>query len=106
MQHRLKAFEAKIDAIAGVNAVANELRKIRPGITPHGLRSAFRDWAGERTSHERETCEAALAHVVGDKTGLAYRRGDALAKRHLLMLDWATYLTSKPADVLPIRRVG
>jgi hypothetical protein len=40
----------------------------------------------------REIAEAALAHVVGDTTERAYRRGDALEKRRQLMQDWAEYL--------------
>ena len=64
------------------------------GITSHGFRSTFRDWAGEATSYPREVCEAALAHAVGDAVELAYRRGDALEKRRVLMCDWATYCGS------------
>ena len=63
-------------------------------ITSHGFRSTFRDWAGEATSHPREVCEAALAHAVGDAVEQAYRRGDALEKRRLLMCDWAVYCGS------------
>ena len=47
-------------------------------VTVHGFRSSFRDWAGEVTDHPREIIEAALAHVVGDRTERAYRRGDPL----------------------------
>jgi integrase len=36
-------------------------------ITVHGFRSSFRDWAGEATNFPREVCEAALAHVTGDR---------------------------------------
>jgi integrase len=61
------------------------------GITTHGFRSTFRDWAGEATHHPREICEAALAHAVGDRVELAYRRGDALEKRRALMCDWASF---------------
>ena len=64
------------------------------GITSHGFRSTFRDWAGEATSHPREVCEAALAHAVGDAVELAYRCGDALEKRRILMCDWADYCGS------------
>ena len=64
------------------------------GITSQGFRSTFRDWAGEATSHPREVCEAALAHAVGDAVELAFRRGDALEKRRVLMCDWATYCGS------------
>ncbi|NGO51639.1 tyrosine-type recombinase/integrase [Allomesorhizobium camelthorni] len=68
----------------------------RPGITVHGFRSAFRDWAGDCTDFPREVAEAALAHAVGDATERAYRRGDALAKRRELMNDWAVYCDKAP----------
>jgi len=60
-------------------------------VTAHGFRSAFRDWAGEASTFPRELAEAALAHVVGDQTERAYRRGDALEKRRRLMNAWAAY---------------
>jgi integrase len=60
-------------------------------VTAHGFRSAFRDWAGEASTFPRELAEAALAHIVGDETERAYRRGDALEKRRRLMTAWATY---------------
>jgi integrase len=60
-------------------------------VTLHGLRSSFRDWAGDCTAHPRDVCEAALAHVVGGVEA-AYRRSDALEKRRLLMTDWLAYL--------------
>jgi integrase len=61
------------------------------GVTAHGFRSAFRDWAGDETSFSREVCEAALAHRVGDASEQAYRRGSALEKRRALMEAWASY---------------
>ena len=61
------------------------------GVTVHGFRSAFRDWAGNETHYPREVAEAALAHVVGDAAEQAYRRGDALEKRRALMKDWAAH---------------
>jgi len=67
------------------------LRRMKvEGVTVHGFRSAFRDWAGNETPFPREVCEAALAHVVGGVEG-AYRRGDALEKRRALMDAWAAY---------------
>ena len=62
------------------------------GATLHGLRSSFRDWAGDETHHPREVIETALAHVLKDKVEAAYRRQDALEKRRKLMGDWARYL--------------
>jgi integrase len=67
------------------------LRRAQVQVTVHGFRSAFRDWAGERTSFAREVAEAALAHLVGDEVERAYRRGDALEKRRALMEHWATF---------------
>lgn len=67
------------------------LRRMGIEVTVHGFRSSFRDWAGEMTNTPREVAEAALAHTVGNSAELAYRRGDALAKRRILMDDWGTY---------------
>lgn len=63
-------------------------------VTLHGLRSSFRDWAGDMTHHPRDVCEAALAHTIGGVEA-AYRRSDALAKRRALMTDWETYCEGK-----------
>lgn len=60
--------------------------------TVHGFRSAFRDWAGDRTSFPREVAEAALAHAVGNEVEAAYRRGDALEKRRKMMDAWAGFM--------------
>lgn len=74
-------------------AMEMQLRRMKfDQFTVHGFRSAFRDWAGETTSFPREIAEAALAHVVGDQTERAYRRGDALERRRELMDAWARYL--------------
>jgi integrase len=75
------------------------LRRMKiEGVTVHGFRSAFRDWCGEETSFPRELAEAALAHVAGDATERAYRRGDALEKRRAMMEAWAQYLEPGPAS--------
>ncbi len=72
------------------------LRRMKVGnVTVHGFRSSFRDWAAEETPFAREMAEAALAHVVGDTTERAYRRGDALEKRRQLMQAWAGFLSSR-----------
>lgn len=75
------------------------LRRMKTDVTVHGFRSSFRDWAGEATETPREVCEAALAHTVGNSAELAYRRGDALDKRKLLMEAWGAYcVPSNAAD--------
>lgn len=70
------------------------LRRLKVDATVHGFRSSFRDWAGDATDYPRDLAEAALAHLVGDETERAYRRGDALERRRALMEDWAQYLAS------------
>ena len=60
-------------------------------IVPHGFRSTFRDWCSEGTEYPRDLAEAALAHMLRDKTEAAYRRGDALEKRRKMMEDWGTF---------------
>jgi integrase len=73
-------------------AFAMLLRRMKLGhFTAHGFRSAFRDWVGDETQFQRETGEAALAHLVGDAAERAYRRGDAFNKRRELMNAWASY---------------
>lgn len=61
------------------------------GPTIHGFRSSFKDWAAETTRFSWDVTEQALAHVVGDRTERAYRRGDALAKRRKLMEAWSNF---------------
>lgn len=75
---------------------------------PHGLRSTFRDWAGERTSYQGDVIEAALAHARGDKTEAAYFRSDLFDKRRRLMADWAAFVerVEVPADNVVAMRAG
>lgn len=74
------------------------LRKLGVSATVHGLRSSFRDWAGDETPFPREVVEAALAHAVENKTEAAYRRGTALEKRRELMQAWSAYLSGAAAS--------
>jgi integrase len=82
------------------------MRRLESAYTVHGFRSAFRDWASERTNFAREICEAALAHIVKDKTEAAYRRGDLFEKRRELMATWAAYATTTDAEIIPFRRLS
>jgi integrase len=87
-------------------AVTMVMRRMGMGhFTVHGFRSAFRDWAGERTNFPREVAEAALAHVVGDATERAYRRGDALEKRRALMEAWGRFCEPTDDVVVPLARL-
>jgi integrase len=85
-------------------ALDRVLRRMKVDVTVHGFRSAFRDWAGERTHFPREVAEAALAHLVGDAVERAYRRGDALEKRRKLMDAWSNFLHQQSTvEVVPLR---
>ncbi|MEE4288371.1 MAG: integrase arm-type DNA-binding domain-containing protein [Erythrobacter sp.] len=70
------------------------LRYAKLPFTVHGFRSAFRDWAAEKTSYPGEVAEAALAHSVANKVEAAYRRTNYLDKRKLLMNEWASFIVS------------
>lgn len=106
--HRLDGFvfpgQGKADFISEA-AIRKLLSRLKiEGVTIHGFRSSFRDWAGERTQFPREVAEQALAHRVGDETERAYRRGDALEKRRQLMQAWADFCSGKDgARVVPLR---
>lgn len=86
-------------------AMLQLVRRTRPGVVPHGFRSTFRDWTAEQTNYAREVAEMALAHVVGDQTEAAYRRGDLFEKRRRLMAEWARFCDrpAHDAKVLPMR---
>ena len=66
------------------------------GLTVHGFRSTFRDWAGDRTNYPRDVIEHALAHRIKDKAEASYRRTSALEKRRRLMEEWARYCNLSP----------
>jgi integrase len=78
------------------------------GLTTHGFRSSFRDWAAECTAYPYEVAELALAHGVGNATARAYQRGDLFEKRRRLMQDWADFCVGRPAtgSVIPIHRAA
>ena len=80
-------------------SMAMQLRRMKRGdITPHGFRSAFRDWAAEQTSFPHTTAEHALAHRISDKAESAYRRGDELERRRQLMEAWAQWCAPRESS--------
>jgi integrase len=66
------------------------------GFTVHGFRSAFADWAAERTSYKQEVREAALAHATGDHVELAYKRTKFFGERIGLMAEWGAFCSAAP----------
>ena len=92
--------------ISNMSMTAVLRRMGRDGITVHGFRSTFRDWAGETTGFPREVIEAALAHGIKDKAEAAYARSDLFDKRRSLMEAWSAAATQAFCDltVVPLRK--
>lgn len=85
-------------------AMTMVLRRMKLGhYTVHGMRSTFRDYMGEMTTHPESVVEQALAHQVGDATVRAYRRGDAFLKRRALMNDWDYYVRGMASPQIEIQ---
>jgi integrase len=75
--------------------------------TVHGFRSAFTDWAHEKSAFATEVIEMSLAHTVGNAVARAYRRTDLFDRRRALMSAWADFLAGKEqrsATVTELRR--
>ncbi|WP_043920340.1 tyrosine-type recombinase/integrase, partial [Jannaschia aquimarina] len=64
------------------------------GVTVHGFRSSFRDWAGEAGA-PREVAEMCLAHRVGSAVEQSYARSDLLERRRRLMEEWSRFVASR-----------
>jgi integrase len=85
------------------------IKRIHPGITAHGFRSTFRDWAADQTAYPREVIEHALSHQLKDKAEASYQRSTVFPKRIRLMAAWSNYCDQLPGDsaaVTPIRSKG
>jgi len=79
------------------------LRRMKvEGVTVHGFRSTFRDWASEVASAPREVAEMSLAHKVGSDVERAYARSDLLERRRLLMERWSQFVAGASGNVVRI----
>jgi integrase len=77
-------------------AMTMVIRRMKLNITVHGFRSTFRDWVAEATNHSSEVAEMSLAHAISNKVEAAYRRGDLIDKRRLLLRDWEIFCSDTP----------
>jgi integrase len=77
-------------------AMLEQLRAMAPGLTTHGFRSTFRDWAAE-AEVPREIAEMCLGHSLGAVEG-AYWRSDVLQRRRAVMDAWAAFLVAPVAE--------
>ncbi len=79
------------------------LRRMKvEGVTVHGFRSTFRDWASEAANAPREVAEMSLAHRVGNDVERAYARSDLLDRRRVLMERWSQFVTSSEGEIVRI----
>ncbi|MEM6624763.1 MAG: tyrosine-type recombinase/integrase [Pseudomonadota bacterium] len=76
------------------------------GVTVHGFRSTFRDWAAEVAGASREVAEMSLSHRIGSAVEQAYARSDLLDRRRNLMESWSNYVTSGPDNVVQLQKFG
>jgi len=74
------------------------------GVTVHGFRSTFRDWASEVANAPREVAEMSLAHKVGSDVERAYARSDLLEKRRALIERWSLFVSGSSGEVLRFER--
>jgi len=120
VQHRVPLTDAMLDIIEPLKALRSEyvfegqkrnkplsnmamlmlLRRMnREGVTVHGFRSTFRDWAAEVAEAPREVAEMSLSHKVGSDVERAYARSDLLDRRRALMEWWTEYVAGSATKV-------
>lgn len=74
------------------------------GVTVHGFRSTFRDWASEVAHAPREVAEASLSHRIGSEVERAYARADLLERRRSLIEAWSRYVDGVASDVIDFEK--
>jgi len=86
------------------NTLRAVLKRMGQTVDAHGFRSSFKDWAGEVAAFPNELSEAALAHAIPNKAEAAYRRGDMLERRRVMMEAWARWCDGEAAggNVVPM----
>ena len=77
------------------NTLSKLMRDARLAGTPHGFRSAFKDWCAENGVRD-EVSEAALAHADTNAVRAAYRRTRFLNERTRVMKLWADFVCGAP----------
>jgi integrase len=69
--------------------------EIIEGVTLHGWRSTFEDWAAEYTDFPEKIVDAAMAHTLDDEVKAAYQRTKFLDERLKLMQAWEDFLEGR-----------
>src|SRR3546814_10665468 len=63
------------DKPLSIMAMSMLLRRMKAGVTVHGFRSSFWDWASDTTGFQHEVCEMVLVHLITNTAEAANRRG-------------------------------
>ena len=74
--------------------------------TVHGFRSAFRDWAAERTNAAHAAMGLAWPTRSARGVEQAYARSDLIERRREPMDQWARFATGTPATIVQLHRSG
>ncbi len=87
----------KPDALLFPSLVSNALLNVAKKYdapTAHGMRSSFRNWAGQRGRNEREYAELTMGHKLpgASEVERAYATDDLLEQRRPLGRQWAEFL--------------
>lgn len=75
-------------------------------LTVHGLRGTFRTWAQDETDFEEEIVEHCMHHITGDDAEKAYKHGQALRKRRIVLQAWADFATKPRAKLIATGRAA
>ncbi|WP_424929526.1 tyrosine-type recombinase/integrase [Amaricoccus tamworthensis] len=123
--HRVPLTDAMLEIIGPLEAMRSEyvfegqkrhrplsnmsmlmlLRRMKvEGVTVHGFRSTFRDWAAEEAHAPREVAEMSLAHKVGSDVERAYARTDLLERRRELMRLWSRFVAGSSGEVFDFEK--
>ena len=73
--------------------LSKTLHQLMTGVTVHGFRSSFRQWAEEQTSFPTAVYKLSLSHVNKDRVEAAYQRSDLFERRRELMEAWQRFVT-------------
>jgi len=103
-------FEGRGGAAASGRNLRRFLRRMGVDMATaslHGLSFIFSRLAGDRTISSARSRKPVWLHAVGNAVERSYRRGDALAKRRVLMTAWANYCETSPmaSNIIPLRGV-
>ena len=88
------------DGRIAAGTIGRFMNRLGMDASPHGFRSSFRNWAGEK-KQDSYAAEKALGHRVGSAVEEAYLTTDFLELRTPMMQEWADYIEKTMGPVLP-----